>query len=101
MAKAASTSKLAELHEMLAEVFLEDLRQSRAEGIPPPAANLVGYQQQVFVSGGSVVSIELDAGTGVFASTGQAVGGFMLSAGQSIRITYTTAPTVAVAHLGT
>lgn len=40
MAKAASTSKLAELHEMLAEVFLEDLRQSKAEGIPLPAANL-------------------------------------------------------------
>lgn len=68
---------------------------------PRTITNLVGYQQQVFVSGGSGVSIELDAGTGVFASTGQAVGGFMLSAGQSIRITYTTAPTVAVAHLGT
>lgn len=37
---AASQSKLAELHEMLAEIMLEDLRQSKAEGIPLPAANL-------------------------------------------------------------
>lgn len=37
---AASQSKLAELHEMLAEIMLEDLRQSKEEGIPLPAANL-------------------------------------------------------------
>ena len=37
---AASQSKLAELHEMLAEIMLEDLKQSKAEGIPLPAANL-------------------------------------------------------------
>ena len=37
---AASQSKLAELHEMLAEIMLEDLKQSKEEGIPLPAANL-------------------------------------------------------------
>lgn len=37
---AASKSRLAELHEMLAEIMLEDLKQSKAEGIPLPAANL-------------------------------------------------------------
>jgi len=37
---AASQSKLAELHEMLAEIMLEDLRQSKEEKIPLPAANL-------------------------------------------------------------
>ncbi|AKN21206.1 hypothetical protein [Pectobacterium phage Peat1] len=37
---AASQSKLAELHEMLAEVMLDDLKQSKEEGIPLPAANL-------------------------------------------------------------
>ena len=37
---AASQSKLAELHEMLAEIMLGDLKQSKEEGIPLPAANL-------------------------------------------------------------
>lgn len=37
---AASQSKLAELHEMLAEIMLDDLKQSKEEGIPLPAANL-------------------------------------------------------------
>ncbi|BBD74685.1 putative DNA maturase A [Pectobacterium phage PPWS2] len=37
---AAPKSKLAELHEMLAEVMLEDLRQSIVDKIPLPAANL-------------------------------------------------------------
>jgi len=40
MSKSASASKLNELHELLAEVLIEDLRQSKAEGIPLPAANL-------------------------------------------------------------
>lgn len=59
MAKAASTSKLAELHEMLAEVFLEDLRQSRAEGIPLPAANL-GVIRQFLKDNEITASIEAD-----------------------------------------
>lgn len=37
---AAKQTKLQLLHEMLCEVFLEDLRQSKEEGIPLPAANL-------------------------------------------------------------
>lgn len=37
---AASQGALGELHQMLAEVLLEDLKQSKAEGIPLPAANL-------------------------------------------------------------
>lgn len=40
MSKAAAVSKLNELHELLAEVLIEDLKQSKAEGIPLPAANL-------------------------------------------------------------
>lgn len=40
MSKSASASKLNELHELLAEVLIEDLRQSKSEGIPLPAANL-------------------------------------------------------------
>jgi len=40
MSKSASASKLNELHELLAEVLIEDLKQSKAEGIPLPAANL-------------------------------------------------------------
>lgn len=37
---AAKQSKLQALHEMFAEVLLDDLRQSKEEGIPLPAANL-------------------------------------------------------------
>lgn len=37
---AASQGALGELHQMLAEVLLEDLKQSKEEGIPLPAANL-------------------------------------------------------------
>lgn len=59
MAKAASTSKLAELHEMLAEVFLEDLRQSRAEGIALPAANL-GVIRQFLKDNEISASIDAD-----------------------------------------
>lgn len=59
MAKAASTSKLAELHEMLAEVFLDDLRQSRAEGIPLPAANL-GVIRQFLKDNDISASIDAD-----------------------------------------
>lgn len=57
--KAASTSKLAELHEMLAEVFLEDLRQSREEGIPLPAANL-GVIRQFLKDNDISASIDAD-----------------------------------------
>lgn len=57
--KAASTSKLAELHEMLAEVFLDDLRQSRAEGIPLPAANL-GVIRQFLKDNEISASIDAD-----------------------------------------
>jgi len=59
MAKAASTSKLAELHEMLAEVFLADLRQSVAEGIPLPAANL-GVIRQFLKDNEISASIDAD-----------------------------------------
>lgn len=59
MAKAASTSKLAELHEMLAEVFLEDLKQSRLEGIPLPAANL-GVIRQFLKDNEISASIDAD-----------------------------------------
>lgn len=45
MSKAASKSALEELHEMLAEVLIEDLRQSKKEGIPLPAANLNAIRQ--------------------------------------------------------
>lgn len=68
---------------------------------PQTITNLVGYQQQVFVSGGGVSSIELDVGTGVFMPTGVSTGSFMLSVGHSVRIVHTSAPTVRVAHLGT
>lgn len=57
--KAASTSKLAELHEMLAEVLLEDLRQSKAEGIPLPAANL-GVIRQFLKDNNISASIDAD-----------------------------------------
>lgn len=59
MSKAASTSKLAELHEMLAEVFLADLRQSVAEGIPLPAANL-GVIRQFLKDNEISASIDAD-----------------------------------------
>lgn len=60
MAKgAASTSKLAELHEMLAEVFIEDLRQSKADGIPLPAANL-GVIRQFLKDNDISASLEAD-----------------------------------------
>lgn len=59
MSKAASTSKLAELHEMLAEVLLEDLKQSKAEGIPLPAANL-GVIRQFLKDNNISASIDAD-----------------------------------------
>lgn len=37
---AASQGALGELHQMLAEVLLDDLKQSKEEKIPLPAANL-------------------------------------------------------------
>ena len=45
MSKAAKKSALEELHEMLAEVMLEDLRQAKRDGIPLPAANLNAIRQ--------------------------------------------------------
>jgi hypothetical protein len=59
MAKAASTTKLNELHEMLAEVLIEDLRQARAEGIPLPAANL-GVIRQFLKDNEITAGIEAD-----------------------------------------
>lgn len=59
MSKSASTTKLAELHEMLAEVLLEDLRQSKAEGIPLPAANL-GVIRQFLKDNNISASIDAD-----------------------------------------
>lgn len=59
MSKAASQSKLAQLHEMLAEVFIEDLRQSKEEGIPLPAANL-GVIRQFLKDNEITASIEED-----------------------------------------
>ena len=45
MSKAASKSALEELHEMLAEVLIADLKQSKIDGIPLPAANLNAIRQ--------------------------------------------------------
>lgn len=45
MSKAAKKGALEELHEMLAEVMLEDLRQAKKDGIPLPAANLNAIRQ--------------------------------------------------------
>ena len=45
MSKAAKKSALEELHEMLAEAMLEDLRQAKKDGIPLPAANLNAIRQ--------------------------------------------------------
>lgn len=56
---AASQSKLAELHEMLAEIMLEDLRQSKEEGIPLPAANL-GVIRQFLKDNDITASIDAD-----------------------------------------
>lgn len=55
----AKQSKLAELHEMLAEVLLEDLRQSKAEGIPLPAANL-GVIRQFLKDNNISASVDAD-----------------------------------------
>lgn len=57
--KAASTGALAELHEMLAQVFIDDLRQSREEGIPLPAANL-GVIRQFLKDNEITASIDAD-----------------------------------------
>lgn len=56
---AASQSKLAELHEMLAEIMLEDLKQSKAEGIPLPAANL-GVIRQFLKDNDISASVDAD-----------------------------------------
>lgn len=56
---AASQSKLAELHEMLAEIMLEDLRQSKEEGIPLPAANL-GVIRQFLKDNDISASVDAD-----------------------------------------
>lgn len=45
MSKSAHKAKLEELHSMLAEVFMEDLKQSREDKIPLPAANLNAIRQ--------------------------------------------------------
>jgi len=39
MAKGAKASKLAELHEMLAEMFMSDIQLCKDEGIPMSAAD--------------------------------------------------------------
>lgn len=57
--KSASTSALAELHEMLAQVFIDDLRQSREENIPLPAANL-GVIRQFLKDNEITASIDAD-----------------------------------------
>lgn len=56
---AASQSKLAELHEMLAEIMLEDLKQSKEEEIPLPAANL-GVIRQFLKDNDITASIDAD-----------------------------------------
>lgn len=56
---AASQSKLAELHEMLAEIMLEDLKQSKEEGIPLPAANL-GVIRQFLKDNDITASVDAD-----------------------------------------
>lgn len=57
--KSASKSLLNELHEMLAQVFIDDLRQSREEGIPLPAANL-GVIRQFLKDNEVSASIDAD-----------------------------------------
>lgn len=59
MSKAASASKLAELHEMLAEVLIDDLKQSKVEGIPLPAANL-GVIRQFLKDNEITASVDSD-----------------------------------------
>jgi hypothetical protein len=59
MSKAASASKLAELHELLAEVLIDDLKQSKAENIPLPAANL-GVIRQFLKDNEITASIDAD-----------------------------------------
>lgn len=59
MSKSASKSALSELHEMLAQVFLDDLRQSQAEKIPLPAANL-GVIRQFLKDNDITASIDAD-----------------------------------------
>ncbi|BAS69563.1 putative DNA maturase A [Pectobacterium phage PPWS1] len=56
---AAPKSKLAALHEMLAEVMLEDLRQSIADKIPLPAANL-GVIRQFLKDNEITASVDAD-----------------------------------------
>ena len=55
----ASKSKLNELHEMLAEVLIADLKQSIAEEIPLPAANL-GVIRQFLKDNEITASLETD-----------------------------------------
>lgn len=59
MSKSASKSALNELHELFAQVMLDDLRQSREEGIPLPAANL-GVIRQFLKDNEITASIEAD-----------------------------------------
>jgi len=59
MSKGASVSKLAELHEMLAQVLIDDLRQSQEEKIPLPAANL-GVIRQFLKDNEITASIDAD-----------------------------------------
>lgn len=57
--RGASTGKLAELHALLSEVFIHDLKQAKAEGIPLPAANL-GVIRQFLKDNDISASIEAD-----------------------------------------
>ena len=45
MSKAASKTSLEQLHEMLASVLIEDLKQAKEDKIPLPAANLNAIRQ--------------------------------------------------------
>lgn len=59
MSTSASKSRLNELHEMLAEVLIEDLKQSIADKIPLPAANL-GVIRQFLKDNEISASLEAD-----------------------------------------
>lgn len=59
MSTSASKTKLNELHEMLAEVLIEDLKQSIEEKIPLPAANL-GVIRQFLKDNEISASLETD-----------------------------------------
>lgn len=59
MSTSASKTKLNELHEMLAEVLIEDLKQSILEKIPLPAANL-GVIRQFLKDNEITASLESD-----------------------------------------